>query len=289
MLRISSQPSINSRNSSMKLYSLYRDFFKFLEKIPPSSKRWDMYLSHYYQIHQQFLENYFDHFPLIDSINLEQRVELIKASDYSRLKHLVSVCPPEEIIKEAYERCIKVVPAKEEPEVYLFVGFFSPDGFVINFRAKPVICFGLERFKDFRLLRVLFAHEYAHFLLNFHDVDIAGKLGLNWRFISEGIATYFSSLVYPQYDVFEHFLLSRERFNWCRANESYLRNIFFSGKFSKQRLTEIYLKGNPELDIPPRAGKYLGYQAVKKYLAHDGEGDISSLLSDKKIILSLEI
>ncbi len=248
-----------------------------------------MYFSHYYQIQQEFLENYFDHFPLLDSKNLEQRVEAIKASDYSRLKHLVSVCPPEGIIKEAYERCIRVVPAKEEPEVYLFVGFFSPDGFVINFRAKPVICFGLERFKDFRLLGVLFAHEYAHFLLNLYDVEISMELGLKWRLISEGIATYFSFLAYREYDLSEHFFLSRERFNWCQANETYLREIYFSGKFSLQKLTEIYLNGDPELDIPPRAGKYLGYQAVKKYLTRVGEGGISSLLSDKESFLSLEI
>ncbi len=273
----------------MNLYSLYGDFFKFLEKIPYSSKRWNIYFSYYYQIHQEFLDNYFSHFHLIDSLSLKQRVEAIRSSNYSRLKHLVSVCPPEGIIREAYERCIRIVPAKEEPDVYLFVGFFSPDGFVINFRAKPIICFGLERFKDFRLLRVLFAHEYAHFLLNLCGVDIGADLGLKWRLISEGIATYFSYLVYPKNDLSEHFLFSRERLNWCQANELYLREIYFSGKVSIQRLMEIYVKGAPELDIPPRAGKYLGYQAVKKYLAHEGKGGIGSLLSDKKIFLSLEI
>ena len=272
----------------MRLYSLYKDFFKFLEKIPSSSKQWNIYLSHYYRIHQEFLENYFFHFPLIDSLNLKQRIETIRASDYSWLKHLVSVCPPEGIINEAYERCVRIVPTKEEPEVYLFVGFFSPDGFVINFRAKPIICFGLERFRDFRLLRVLFAHEYAHFLLNLCGVGIIGELGIKKRLISEGIATYFSSLVFPEYELSAHFLLSRERFNWCQANESYLREIYLSEKFSSQRLTEFYVRGSPEMDIPPRAGKYLGYQAVKKYLAHDGERDIGSLLSDKKIFLSLE-
>jgi hypothetical protein len=273
----------------MKLCSLYRDFFIFLEKIPSSSKRWNIYLSHYYQIHQEFLDNYFSHFHLIDSLNLKQRVEAIRASDYSWLKHLVSVCPPEGIINEAYERCIRIVPTKEEPEVYLFVGFFSPDGFVINFRAKPIICFGLERFRDFKLLRVLFAHEYAHFLLNLCGVEIAGELGLKWRLISEGIATYFSFLVFPKNDLSEHFLLSLERFNWCQANESYLREIYFSGKFSIQRLMEIYVKGAPELDVPPRAGKYLGFQAVQKYVDHRTKSGIKDLLSDRKKALALEL
>jgi hypothetical protein len=77
--------------------------------------------------------------------------------------------------------------------------------------------------------------------------------------------------------------------NWCQANESFIREIYFSGKFSTQKLNEIFMRGAPELDIPPRAGKYLGFQAVKNYLAGEEEGSIGQLLSDKKIFLSLEI
>jgi len=205
------------------------------------------------------------------------------------LKNLISVCNPEEIIKEAYEKCIKVVLSKEELEVYLLIGFFSPDGFVMNFRGKPVICFGLERFKDFSLLRILFAHEYAHFLLNLSDGEVREEKRLKWLLISEGLATHFSLLAFPNYKLSDHFLFRRDRLNWCQESEPFLREVFCSGKFSLKELMEFYDKGNPDLNIPPRTGKYLGYQAVKRYLGRNRERNIGLLLSDKKLALSLEL
>lgn len=273
----------------MKIFSLYLDFFKFLEKISSHSEKWKIYSTYYYHPHQEFLEDYFSHFPLIDFSSLKQRVEIIKTSDYSWLKHLVSACPPEKIINEAYDRCIKIVSPKEEPEVYLLVGFFSPDGFVMNFRGKPVICFGLERFGDFRLLRILFAHEYAHFLLNLGRGEVPEEKKLKWLLISEGLGTYFSFLAFPDRKLYEHFLFSRDTFNWCQANEPYLKEIYCSGKYSSQELIDFYEKGNSELNISPRAGKYLGFQAVKRYLAQNRERYIGLLLSNKNSALSLEL
>jgi len=273
----------------MRIFSLYRDFFTFLDKISPRSGKWEIYLTHYFKPHQEFLENYFSHFPLIDVSNLRQRVERIKPSDYSLQKHLISVCPPEKIIDESYEKCRSIVSSKEQPEIYLFFGFFSPDAFVMNFRGKPVICFGLERFRDFRLLRILFAHEYAHFLLNLSSGEIPKDKKLKWLLISEGIGTYFSSLAFPESKISDHLLIRRDRLNWCQEHEDYLKDIYCSGRFSSEELIDFYRKGNQELDIPPRAGKYLGFQAVRKYLAQSEKKNISSLFSDKKLPLSLEL
>jgi hypothetical protein len=273
----------------MNILSLYRDFFTFLEKITPDSSKWEIYLTHYFKPHQEFLENYFSHFPLIDVSNLKERVERIKASDYSPQKHLTAACPPENIITEAYEKCRDIVSSKKEPEVYLLIGFFSPDAFVMNFKGKPVICFGLERFKDFRLVKILFAHEYAHFLLNLSKGEVPGDKRLKWLLISEGIGTYFSSLAFPESNISDHLLMRRDRLNWCQEQEDYLRDIYCSGRFSSEELIDFYRKGNQELDIPPRAGKYLGLQAVKKYLAQSEKKNINSLFSDKKLPLSLEL
>lgn len=271
----------------MKIFSLYRDFFKFLEKVTPHQEKWDIYFSFYYQPHKEFFETYFSRFPLIDNDSLKQRVETIKISDYSGLKNLVSICNPEEIIRETYEKCTRIVLPKEEPNVYLLVGFFSPDGFVMNFRGKPVICFGLERFKDFSLLRILFAHEYAHFLLNLSRGEVPEEKQLEWLLISEGMAISFSSLVFPNHMLPDHFLFKRDRFNWCQENELLLREVYCSGKFSSKELMEFYDRGYPDLKIPPRAGKYLGFQAVKRYLGQHREENIGLLLSDKKQALSL--
>jgi len=273
----------------MKIYSLYKDFFNFLDKTSSLTKQWKIYSTYYYEPHKEFLENYFSHFPFINFSSLKQRVESIKTSDYSLLKDLISASSPEEVIKEAYQECKKIMPPKKEPKVYLLIGFFSPDGFILNFKGKPIICFGLERFKDFRLLRILFAHEYAHFLLNLSKGEVPERKKLEWLLISEGIATYLSFLTFPKLKLSDHLLFSRERLNWCQENERYLREVYCSATFTKQELMDFYHKGNSELSIPPRAGKYLGFQAVKKYFAQKRKKNIIPLLSDKKLALSLEL
>ena len=260
-----------------------------MERISFSLSKWKIYSAFYYKPHREFLDICFSHFPLLDPSSLKERVEKIKVSDYSWLQSLISASPPEKIINQAYKKCIEIVPPEEEPDVYLFVGFFSPDGFVMNFKGKPVICFGLERFKDFRLLKIIFAHEYAHFLLNSSDGDIPGEMKFKWLLISEGLGTYFSKLAFPSSPLSDHFLFRRDRLDWCLTNESYLRRIYCLDKFSDQDLMDFYFKGNPELDLPPRAGKYLGFQAVKKYLADNKEKDIGSLLADKESALSLRL
>jgi hypothetical protein len=273
----------------MKIFSLYVDFYTFLDKIAASSKRWEVYLSSYYQLHQEFLESYFAKFPLLDSLSLKQRVEAVKPSDYSWLRHLVSTCPPEELIAEAHDKCTDYLPAKEEPDVYLFVGFFSPDGFVMNIRKKPVICFGLERFKDFRLLRVLFAHEYVHYLLYPKSEEISEDEAMNWFLISEGLATHFSSLVFPDFTQSDHLLLRRDVLNWCQVNERLLRETYLSEKYTSSELFDLYKKGDSDLGIPPRAGKFLGYTAVQRSLESNDNKFLRLLLSDKNAILSLDL
>jgi len=273
----------------MKIFSLYQDFFKFLDEIGSQAELWKTYLSYYYRPHKKFLESYFSNFPLLDFSSLRQRVESIQVGHYSRLKNLISVCPPEEIIEEACEKCIGIFSPAKEPDVYLFIGFFSPDGFVMDFQGKPVICFGLERFKDFSLFKILFAHEYAHFLLNLSRGEIPEGKRLKWLIVSEGIAVCFSSLVFPQNKLSDHFLFGRDRLNWCQENESLLREIYFSSQFSSIELIDFYFKGNPELNIPPRAARYLGYQAVRRYLSQGKEKAISLLYANKKTALSLEL
>ncbi len=271
----------------MRIFSFYRDFFVFLERDFPPSKLWKAYSMIYVHPHQDFFETYFSHFPALDSLALKKRVERIRLSDYSWLRSLITQCPPEKIIEEAYERCYHLAPPPEEPDVYLIVGFFSPEGFVMNLRGRYVICFGLERFRDFRLLRILFAHEYGHFLLNLGRGEVPEEKELKWLLVSEGICTYFSYLVFPEQKISDHFLFPRDRLNWCQENEGYLRKLYNSGEYSNQELRNFYQWGDPGLDIPPRAGKYLGFRAVEKYVDQNKRKEITDLLIDKDIALSL--
>jgi hypothetical protein len=218
---------------------------------------------------------------------LKERVEKIKSTDYSQLKSLISVCPPEPIIREAYSKCKSIVSPEEEPDVYLIIGFFSPDGFILNFKGKPAICFGLERFKDFKLMRILFAHEYTHYLLDWSRGEVPADKQFKWLLLSEGMGTYFSQLAFPEYTLSDHFLFRRDRLNWCQENESFLRETFFSGLYSDEQLIDMYRKGNTELNLPACSGKYIGYRAIKKFFDQKEELNLGSFLSEKKTLMKL--
>ncbi len=268
---------------------MYTDFFTFLKRITPQADKWALYDYIYYRPHQEFLKTYFSQFPLINFSNLRERVEKIKSTDYSQLKSLISVCPPEPIIREAYSKCKSIVSPELEPEVYLIIGFFSPDGFILNFKGNPVICFGLERFKDFKLMRILFAHEYTHYLLDRSRGEVPADKKFKWLLLSEGMGTYFSQLVFPEYTLSDHFLFRRDRLNWCQENESFLRETFFSGLYSDVQLIDMHRKGNTELNLPPHAGKYLGYTTIKEFFNQNKDMHPGSLFSEKKSLMKLNL
>ena len=277
----------------MKVFSLYQQFFDFLDEVASQptqpSDKWPLFFDHYYGPHEEFLGAYFSHMPLIDSSALQGRVNAIKPADYAGLKALCALSPPEKMIKEAYERCCRLASPPQELEVYLLIGFFSPEGFVMDFQGKPVIGFGLERFRDFRLFQVIFAHEYVHFLLRLTNAEVPKEKEIQYFLISEGLATIFPSLVLPGFPLYDYFFFSKERLDWCQANEARLREIYRSERFSAQELMDFYLRGSPDLDLPARVAKYLGYQAIKRYLARNPEATLAALLLNRNLMLSIEI
>lgn len=279
--------------SPVKIFSLYRQFFDFLEKIPPrparKKKKWPLYAEYYYRPHREFLDAYFSHSPLADRAVLEGRVEGIKAADYAALKSLCDATPPAAIIEESYEKCRVFVSPPRQLDAYLIVGFFSPEGFVMDFRGRPVLGFGLERFRDFRLLPVIFAHEYVHFLLRLMNPEVPTSRRVQWLIISEGLATVFPAHVFPGRPTADYFLFRRDRLNWCQANETRLRDIYCSGRYSSRELLDLYERGNPDLDLPPRAAKYLGVRAVERFLAQNPGATLRRLLVEKGLARSIKI
>jgi uncharacterized protein YjaZ len=159
----------------------------------------------------------------------------------------------------------------------------------MNYKKKPVICFGLERFKDFKLLKILFVHEYAHFLLNQKGEEIPEEKKFHWLIISEGVATYLSMKAFPDRELSDHLLFTNDKLNWCQKNESYIREKYFSRGLTSQELIDLYAHGDPNLDMPPRAGRYLGFRALQKYADNRAEGRIEDLFSDRMKALAMEL
>ena len=264
--------------------SIYRDFLEFLKKLGKEGDCWELYTKCYLNPHRDFLLAYWESFPLMGLDQVRQRVERIKRSDYANLESLLLREKPEAIVEGALRRCEAVFPAPEEPDTYLIVGFFSSEGFVIQYKGKPVIGIGLERFKDFRSLGLIFAHEYCHYLrsLTGKRKDSLEKRNLGETLLSEGLSVLFSQLVFPERALYEHLLISRARFNWCVANDERLKSSVRSELGSRKQVSVLFNAGSEELDIPPRVGNYIGYSLLKEHQRKTGE-TISQLLELERL------
>lgn len=253
--------------------SIYRDFLEFLKKLSGDGDPWELYTKCYLNPHRDFLLSYWESFPLMGLDQVRQRVERIKRSDYANLQSLLLRENPEAIVGGALRRCEAVFPAPEEPDTYLIVGFFSSEGFVIQYKGKPVVGMGLERFKDFRSLGLIFAHEYCHYLrsLTGKRKDSLEKRNLGETLLSEGLSVLFSQLVFPERTLPEHLLISRARLNWCITNEEWLKSLVRSELDSRKQVSVLFNAGSEELDIPPRVGHYIGYSLLKEHQVKTGE------------------
>lgn len=263
----------------MPLYLLYKDFVRFLQVLGGKADPWECYQRHYLQAHQDFLFAYWHHFRWMDLEQISQRVKRVRRGDYCCLETPPGGRPPEQIAQETLKRCQQIATATTEPEVYLFVGFFSADAFVMPLKGKPVIGVGLERFNDFSSLGIILAHEYCHWLRHCKIGDRPPTLGN--KLLSEGLAAVFSQLAFPNRPLHKYLFLSPERVSWCRQNLRLLLGLV-QPEVESCRLTDLFFKeGNSE--IPPRTGNYLGYRLVMEYVKRSGRQTIGDLISTENI------
>lgn len=263
----------------MPIHSTYKDFIRFLDRLNESEDQWEAYQKYYLHPHKDFLLNYWRHFQGIGIEAIKERVGRIKDGHYSNLKTLLAQENPEEIVENTLTRCKQIIVPPYEPDIYLIVGFFSSEGFVIGFRNKPIIGISLERFKDFNLLDIVFAHEYAHWLTScLRNVDSSAAT-LGNKLLREGLAFVFSKLAFPNKPLYKNLFLSRATLNWCIANEEHLLAIAKSKINSTAAASNFFRLGANESGIPPRAGNYISYKLVEQYLSNQGRENLKKLFS----------
>jgi hypothetical protein len=265
----------------MAIFPLYRDFFRFLEGMQAGGDPWEIYQDVYLRPHRDFLKAYWSaYFPGIDVHTLRDRVRQVRRGHYAVLEHLVAGNDVDGIVAGVIELCRRWLPAIPEPDVYLMVGFFSADGFLVGLRGRPVIGIGLERYRDLRPLDIILAHEYCHFarqmILGGSGPDMTGRL--DEKLFSEGLGVYFSRQVFPGRSLGDHLLISRQRLNWCRENESMLLELVRGRAGDGDLIPELFGTGGFGRGLPPRTGMYLGYRLVEEVMV-EGERSFEDLLA----------
>jgi hypothetical protein len=272
----------------MAIHCLYEDFFAFLKALDPDEEdSWELYQKLYFRPHRDFFGAYWKtFFPQMDLRALQGRVRKVRPGHYAALEHLVKQRKPGTIVAEVLPRCLALLPRFPEPDVYLMVGFFSADGFIVEVEGWPAIGIGLERFKDFRLLDVILAHEYCHYArrLALGSLPAPDQQTLGQKLLSEGLSVAFSRSVFPQRRLEDLLLMSRRRLNWCQQNEALLESTAREDMNSSCLVPLFFGSGKHGEDIPPRTGMYLGYRLVEQVLEEMGERGFEGLLGVADII-----
>jgi hypothetical protein len=256
----------------MAVHSLYRDFIKFLDQLSQNDDPWASYEKLYFQPHALFLRVYFESFHHFDLAQIRRRVSQIKPGDYGLLRSLIQSQDPAALAEEALGRCLKILLLESEPPVYLFVGFFSPDGSTLDVNGLPAIALGLERFKDFKDLPLLVAHEYSHCAERSFPKNPSPEEGrpLISLLTSEGLAVSFTEAVYPEIPLHRHLFLTPERLQWCLENQEMLIELAGPDSTSEKLVPVFFGPGDPDAGIPPRVGYFLARQMLQGCLAHHG-------------------
>lgn len=255
----------------MSIELLYVDFFRFLDHFKEGDP-WLLYQRLYLQPHRNFLEAYWETFKHFDEAQIASRVRQIKKEDYGHLRSLINVEDPAGKVEETLEQCRSMLQLPVQPPVYLFVGFFSADGATVEVDGRPSIALGLERFKDFKDLSLLVAHEYCHCAQRLlkRGLFAGAERTLLLSVIAEGLAVLFTESLYPLTPLHRHLFLSPERLQWCKENREALLDLAGADLASAKLVPILFGEGDPNAGIPPKVGYFVAREMLGHCLSHHG-------------------
>ncbi len=239
--------------------------------------RWTTFRRYYFEKHRDFLSLVWFGYQGYTVKNIKERVAALKKEDYADLENQLKIYDIEENTWEIMQHCKILLHDPDPCNIYLFIGFFSPDGFVLRYRGEYIICVGLERFHNFKNYDLLLAHEYCHYILN--KQGGGERTALRDRLIREGISVYFSKLAYPGKKEHSYFFLSRGRFNYLTKNYDQI----IEGLKERGLLKEELFSMESE-SLPPRSGYFIGYRLINEYMKRRGLQDIQVLIDEERRI-----
>jgi uncharacterized protein YjaZ len=262
---------------TVQIHCLYRDFFVFLRMVNLESDHWGSFRRYYFDKHRDFLSYIWFDYQGFSQRNIRERVDMVKKEDYAQVESELKLFDIEERTREVIQHCKSLLGDPASCNVYLFIGFFSPDAFVVEYGNSHVICVGLERFRTFRNYSVLLSHEYCHYLFNRRRGDTGGSPVR--RLIREGVAVYFSMLAYPGRAQTDYFFLSEDRLRYLQENAETILSHVREGVIDEKELF-----GPESKTLPPRTGYYLGYRLVEEFMHRTDVRDMEFLLREENQI-----
>jgi hypothetical protein len=254
----------------VSVHLLYQDFLRFLEALSASGEDpWLLYQRHYLDRHEAVLRAWWDQCLGLPEDSWADRVRRVRPPEYGLLSLLVQQTDLDGVSRDALGRCQAVLPLAPEPEVYLMVGFFSPDGFAFEVSGRWAIGIGLERLASARPIPILIAHEYAHcYRRRFGRPGTLGE-----RLAEEGFAVELSSSAFPERPEHEHLLMRPGQVAVIRDYEPALWRAVQALLHSEdETIIARMVYGRASDGWPSRAGLYLGWRLVRAFLGAGAGG-----------------
>ncbi len=253
----------------MKIYHLYRDFFRFLKSLEVEKNVWKSFREYYFDKYRDFLSVVWFKYQNYSLKIIRDRVLSIKIGDYSDVEASLKLYDIESNTKLIINDCRKILYLPEVCHIYLFIGFFSPDAFVVKYRGRYVIVVGLERFHNFSKYPILLSHEYCHYVQNMISGELKENILIR-RLVREGIAIYFTKLLFHSredklysFKPWDYVFMDKQTYNYLNERfETYIDELI-EQNFN---IDEDIFHG-VTFRFYPKAGYFIAFKIIERVVS----------------------
>lgn len=263
----------------IQIYNLIPEFENFLARVESVKVNEKVALNKYYLKPQK---KWFA--PLVDDFKKirHQKIDFLKFYRpkicRQRLLNLKKWGYPERA-REIIEKVEKFYGKKLSGKLVLFFAFHFIDGYTRFEKGKNTIYIGLDfPDADRDYFDIIIAHEMNHLVRDsnskvlhsygankkMNHVEYINQTNFSEHLISEGLAGYFSSIIFPGKKPWQYLYYSKKQYDWCVKNHELIKNeikncLDVTGKwplFYRENLI-----GNKS---PERTQYYLGLKLIEK-------------------------
>jgi hypothetical protein len=219
------------------------------------------------------------------SIDLDEVEREMLSADYARHSQTTA----QNYLLEARNRVREIeaalCPGRELPgELHLVPSLGAFDGFARYDRGQHRVLLGVDfPDADLNYLRALTAHELSHVHRD-HQPEVWGHLGkplekvsraeyleavtAQEHLVSEGIATLFSQLLYPEIPHATHHYYEDHEWEWCVQNHSTIEDALLQCLHppGDENVWRFYGEGSAGPGSPSRTQYYWAAQRIQEWL-----------------------
>jgi hypothetical protein len=263
----------------IKITNLIPTFENFLKMVDEKSIDEKLALEKYY-----FSPNkkYFD--PLLDDFKKirNQKIDFLKFYRpkicRQRLLNLKKWNFPDRA-GEIIQMVEKFYGKKLSGELVLFFAFHYIDGYTRFDKGKNTIYIGLDFPEaDRNYFDIIIAHELNHLVrdsnqkvlkayganMKMNHFEYIQKMNFAEHLISEGLAGYFSSVIFPGKKPWEYLFYTKKQYDWCVKHRDIIEKSVLKSALSNGDWKAYYKENYFGSNSPERTQYFFGFELIKR-------------------------